>query len=84
MGVQQANPSEYLARYGAQLEDSQTLVSHARQAGVVEDIVSLFFSTKSKTILSFLSRHHLAVEDQVTNQLVTKIINQVAVLVAMI
>ena len=40
LGVQRANPAEYVARYGAQLEDAQTLISHARQAGVVEDIVS--------------------------------------------
>ncbi|CAF0712429.1 unnamed protein product [Adineta steineri] len=38
LGVQRANPADYVARYGAQLEDSQTLISHARQAGVVEDI----------------------------------------------
>jgi hypothetical protein len=41
LGVQRANPNEYLARYGTQLEDSQSLVTHARQAGVVEDIVSI-------------------------------------------
>jgi hypothetical protein len=40
LGVQRANPSDYVARYGTQLEDAQTLVTHARQAGVVEDIVS--------------------------------------------
>ncbi|CAF0754543.1 unnamed protein product [Didymodactylos carnosus] len=38
LGVQAADPREYLARYGASLEDSSQLVSHARQAGVVEDI----------------------------------------------
>ncbi|CAF0895562.1 unnamed protein product [Rotaria sp. Silwood1] len=38
LGVQPANPAEYIARYGTQLEDSQTLVTQARQAGVVEDI----------------------------------------------
>lgn len=42
LGVQPANPNDYLARYGTQLEDAQTLLTHARQAGVVEDIVSLF------------------------------------------
>ncbi|CAF1062838.1 unnamed protein product [Didymodactylos carnosus] len=36
--VQRANPTEYLARYGTQLEDSQALITHARQAGVVEDL----------------------------------------------
>ena len=41
LGVQLANPADYIARYGAQLEDSQTLLSHARQAGVIEDIVTL-------------------------------------------
>jgi hypothetical protein len=45
LGVQRANPNEYVARYGAQLEDAQSLLTHARQAGVVEDIVSLFQST---------------------------------------
>ncbi|CAF2520716.1 unnamed protein product [Rotaria sp. Silwood2] len=38
LGVQRANPVEYVARYGTQLEDAQTLVTQARQAGVVEDI----------------------------------------------
>lgn len=41
LGVQPADPAEYVARYGAQLEDSQTLLSHARQAGVIEDIVTI-------------------------------------------
>lgn len=40
LGVQRANPTEYVARYGTQLSDSQTLLAHARQAGVTEDIVS--------------------------------------------
>lgn len=39
LGVQLANPMDYVARYGTQLQDAQTLVSHARQVGVVEDIV---------------------------------------------
>ncbi|CAF3357923.1 unnamed protein product [Rotaria socialis] len=38
LGVQSANPAEYVARYGTQLEDSQALITQARQAGVVEDI----------------------------------------------
>ncbi len=42
LGVQRANPAEYVARYGTQLEDAQSLVTHARQAGVIEDLVSLF------------------------------------------
>jgi hypothetical protein len=42
LGVQLANPAEYAARYGTQLEDAQTLFTHARQAGVVEDIVNIF------------------------------------------
>ena len=45
LGVQRANPNEYVARYGAQLEDTQSLLTHARQAGVVEDIVSSFSLT---------------------------------------
>ncbi|CAF0957106.1 unnamed protein product [Rotaria sordida] len=38
MGVACVNPAEYVARYGTQLEDAHSLISHARQAGVVEDI----------------------------------------------
>ncbi len=53
LGIQRANPTEYVARYGTQLEDAQTLVTHARQAGVVEDIVKIFNITKSKIILFF-------------------------------
>ena len=45
LGVERANPSDYLARYGTQLEDSQSLLTHARQAGVVEDIVSFALSS---------------------------------------
>ncbi len=41
------NPADYEARYGAQLEDAQTLVTHARQAGVVEDIVSISYKHKN-------------------------------------
>ncbi len=82
MGVQRANPNEYVARYGAQLEDSQSLVTHARQAGVVEDIVSLFqFSSRS---IIFPFRHLLLVQQQVFNHPVLKVINPVvAVLVVL-
>jgi hypothetical protein len=38
LGVTLENPQAYLARYGAQLLDAQTLVQQARAAGVVEDI----------------------------------------------
>lgn len=38
LGIQMANPREYVARYGTQLEDSQSLITHARRAGVIEDI----------------------------------------------
>lgn len=41
MGIQRANPTEYVARYGTQLADAHTLITTARQAGVVEDIVSI-------------------------------------------
>ena len=51
MGVQRANPSEYEARYGAQLQDAQTLLTQARQIGVVEDIVSLSQFTISRLLL---------------------------------
>ena len=44
LGIQRANPTEYVQLYGSQLEDAQSLITHARQAGVVEDIVSLFFN----------------------------------------
>ena len=59
MGVQRANPSEYVARYGTQLEDSQTLITQARRAGVVEDIVCFisdcfFFHEKFALIFSIL------------------------------
>jgi hypothetical protein len=47
LGVQMVNPADYEARYGAQLEDAQTLVTHARQAGVVEDIVSISYKHKN-------------------------------------
>ena len=40
LGVVQANPQAYLQQYGAQLLESSVLVSQARSAGVVEDIVS--------------------------------------------
>jgi hypothetical protein len=53
------------------LEDAQTLVTHARQAGVVEDIVRIFNITKSKIILFFLVSHHLLVQ----HRQVMKIIN---------
>ncbi|CAF1492524.1 unnamed protein product, partial [Adineta ricciae] len=52
LGIAPANPEEYVARYGAQLEDAQTLVSHARQAGVIEDIsppISVRTSLQSTT-----------------------------------
>jgi hypothetical protein len=38
LGVQPENPQAYIARYGASLRDSVTLVQEARQAGVLEDI----------------------------------------------
>ncbi|CAF3924728.1 unnamed protein product [Adineta steineri] len=53
LGVAPANPDEYVARYGSQLEDSQTLISHARQAGVIEDIsppISMRSSFQSASI----------------------------------
>ncbi len=78
LGIQRANPSEYVARYGAQLEDSQSLVTHARQAGVVEDIVSLFQFNSFILLISrglcwllsydfFSSSHLLLVQYQVFN-----------------
>ena len=42
LGIQRADPSEYVARFGTQLEDTNSLVARAREAGVVEDIVCLF------------------------------------------
>jgi hypothetical protein len=41
LGVTQENPQAYVARYGAQLLDAQTLLQQARAAGVVEDIVRI-------------------------------------------
>lgn len=49
LGVQTVNPNEYVARYGSQLEDAQSLLSHARQAGVVEDIVCINLYEKQDT-----------------------------------
>lgn len=49
--MQIANPADYIARYGAQLEDPQTLLSRARQAGVIEDIVSHY---PSRLLSSFV------------------------------
>ena len=40
LGITQENPQAYYQRYGAQLLDAQMLVQRARDAGVVEDIVS--------------------------------------------
>jgi len=39
LGVTPESPQAYIQRYGASLLDAQTLVQHARAAGVVEDIV---------------------------------------------
>jgi hypothetical protein len=39
LGVTPENPQAYILRYGASLFDAQTLVQHARAAGVIEDIV---------------------------------------------
>ena len=39
LGVTPENPQAYIQRYGESLFDAQTLVQHARAAGVVEDIV---------------------------------------------
>jgi hypothetical protein len=41
LGVTPENPQAYIARYGAQLLDAQTLLQQARAAGVVEDIVCI-------------------------------------------
>ena len=61
LGVQIANPADYVARYGSQLEDAQTLLTRARQAGVVEDIVITHLHNQSycSFILSFSFSHHL-------------------------
>ena len=44
LGIQPANPSEYVARYGSQLEDAHSLITQARKAGVIEDIVCINIS----------------------------------------
>ncbi|CAF1598098.1 unnamed protein product, partial [Didymodactylos carnosus] len=38
LGVTPENPQTYVAKYGAQLQDAQSLLQAARSAGVVEDI----------------------------------------------
>ncbi len=43
LGVTPANPQAYVQQYGAQLLDAATLVQQARTAGVVEDIVRIYF-----------------------------------------
>ena len=40
LGVIQQDPQDYVARYGPSLLDSATLVQKARNAGIIEDIVS--------------------------------------------
>jgi hypothetical protein len=85
LGVQRANPSEYVARYGAQLEDAQSLITHARQAGVVEDIVNLFreISTHSYGMISLFS-HLLLMQHQLFNHPIMKVINQVVPVVVVV
>ena len=79
LGVQRANPTEYVARYGTQLEDSQALVSHARQVGVVEDLVSslpLLVDINGTSL--FCSSRHLALsERRISCHRATKTINPV-------
>ncbi len=43
LDVVRGNPADYIARYGATLLDSATLLQQARNAGVYEDIVKSFF-----------------------------------------
>ncbi len=43
LGVQPQNPQEYVLRYGTTLLDGATLVTHAQNVGVVEDLVWFFF-----------------------------------------
>lgn len=80
MGIQRANPNEYVARYGAQLEDAQSLITHARQAGVVEDIVSQFKLTESMNcngLFSISFSRLLPVLQHISHRAM-KVINQVA------
>jgi hypothetical protein len=53
LGVTPANPLAYVQQYGASLFDASSLVQQARAAGVVEDIVSIYFVLLSDTRLSF-------------------------------
>ena len=59
LGVTQENPQAYVQRYGAQLLDVQALLSQARSAGVVEDIVRIGIHRCLLATLcsSLLSRH---------------------------
>ena len=47
-GVIREDPAHYVARYGGTLLDSSTLVQMARNAGVFEDLVNLFFQIVAK------------------------------------
>lgn len=81
LGVQRANPAEYVARYGTQLADSQSLITEARKAGVVEDIVRSLFAFKISiahlhSLLSFSHLLELLVRSAL-NLPVTEVINQV-------
>ncbi|CAF2696009.1 unnamed protein product [Rotaria sp. Silwood2] len=49
LGVTKENPDDYVARYGASLLDSATLVQQARNAGVIEDISPPVSSTLTYT-----------------------------------
>ncbi|CAF4237669.1 unnamed protein product [Rotaria sp. Silwood2] len=56
LGVTKENPDDYVARYGASLLDSATLVQQARNAGVIEDISppvsssSIYTNTREYTV----------------------------------
>ena len=75
LGIQRANPSEYVARYGTQLEDAQSLISQARNAGVVEDIVRFLLLRERNSIDFAFSRHRST--RPLFDRRVTKIINRV-------
>lgn len=47
-GVVEADPADYVARYGSSLLDSETLIRMARNAGVHEDLVKHFYRKLTK------------------------------------
>ena len=50
LGTTQEDPEAYIARYGTTLLDRDTLVQHARNAGIIEDISCLLMTSAADVI----------------------------------